>query len=389
MNLQRFAKGTLFTILTLVTLPIIAYAAPVVTGITGTVTHGTTVTVSGSGFGQKSTAAPLVWDNCSGTNITTLWSGGWPNNSSNATYNIAYTTPIRSVSLPHSHITKYLVGAHAESNGYNAGYNVMVWRTVTGVSYPTTYYMSSYQREDPSWNGSLGAPQDNNLKTFDFSNGGEPYAMNSSTNANWYANYGVPNNLSSPQWTINDDGGSLNNPDNNSHNFWWGSAVSPLNAWVKTEYEISITNQNTGYIKMWDNGVLVVNYSGPTDKYTGTTKSFALGGYARAQGASTQWRYFADLYFDNTPQRIVICAGSSWGSRGRCEVQIPQTWIDNGTSAQATVTINQGSFADNSTAYLYVVDATGTPNTSGETITFGTGSSGVTPPAAPSGLSVN
>jgi hypothetical protein len=52
-----------------------SFAAPVVSGVSGTVAHGQNVTISGSGFGNKSSAAPLVWDNCSGTTITTLWGG--------------------------------------------------------------------------------------------------------------------------------------------------------------------------------------------------------------------------------------------------------------------------------------------------------------------------
>jgi len=44
-------------------LPIIAHAAVSVSGISGTVSNNSSVTVSGAGFGTKAQAAPLKWDN--------------------------------------------------------------------------------------------------------------------------------------------------------------------------------------------------------------------------------------------------------------------------------------------------------------------------------------
>ena len=372
-NFLKFTKNAVYVMLVLSTLPLVAYAAPVVTGITGTVTHGTTVTVSGSGFGTKTTVPPLVWDNCSGTNVSTLWDGYWPNVASNSTYNLAYRTPIRSVGLPHSHITKYMAGCHCESTGNNTGWNVMMWKDFSNIANGTIFYMSSYVRTDPSWNGSLGSPADNNFKTFDYSITGTPYTTTNGIDGQWYLAYGPPTDLASPQWIVD---ATLPLPDQNGHNAWWGGGASSTAAWVKTEYEFKISSGNDGYAKVWDNGVLVINYLGPTDWYNAgwtstNNRNISLGGYARAYGATTQWRYWADIYLDNTPQRSVICAGSSWGSRGRCEVQIPSAW----SPSSITLIVNQGAFADNSTAYLYVVDATGAASPQ-RTITFGSSGSG-------------
>jgi hypothetical protein len=86
---------------------------------------------------------------------------------------------------------------------------------------------------------------------------------------------------------------------------------------------------------------------------------------------------FDDIYVDDTRSRVEICTGSTWAAKGACEVQIPHTsWGD--TTLQ--ITVNQGAFADSSTAYLYVVDADGVANTNGEEITFGVGESDTTAP---------
>ena len=40
----------------------IAYATPVITSVTGSVTQGGTITISGTGFGVKSPAKPYLWE---------------------------------------------------------------------------------------------------------------------------------------------------------------------------------------------------------------------------------------------------------------------------------------------------------------------------------------
>lgn len=38
------------------------WAAPTISGLSGSVAHGGAITITGTGFGTKSQAAPLVWD---------------------------------------------------------------------------------------------------------------------------------------------------------------------------------------------------------------------------------------------------------------------------------------------------------------------------------------
>src|SRR5262245_34215668 len=95
-----------------------AAAAPVIQQASGTLNHIKSITITGSGFGSKEVAAPVVWDDASGTNILNKWDGAWPN-AGNSAYYTRYTTPIRGISLPHNHISKYIAGAHGDSAGAN------------------------------------------------------------------------------------------------------------------------------------------------------------------------------------------------------------------------------------------------------------------------------
>lgn len=397
-----------------------ALAAPSISAVSGQFSHGANVVIDGSGFDQKPQAAPLIWDNATASNIAAAgWSGGIPttgvdmNGVPDPAGNIHYTVPsaIQGVELPHSHIQKYLVGRHSGFAGFYSGANVMMWRTFPSAQLPFTVYTSFYQRVDPAWDyGLSGDTPDNNFKMFDYSYGYEPYAATACAN-NWYLAYYY--NSQHPTvpgawytdftkvvpWIFNDDGTSATSsicsnmasctggcrcslcfPDENGHSLYWDSGPSPTLAWVKTEIEVRFSRTLDGYIKVWDNGSRKVNYLGRTDGYDGTNRTVAIGGFARARGARN-FRYFADIYFDTTPQRVLLCPNPTWDSRGNCEVQIPTAW----ESSRIQINVNQGSFSAGGAAYLFVLDRAGTPNVVPRQVTIA-GTNDTTAPAAPSRL---
>jgi hypothetical protein len=379
MNSRFLRSWTLLSTLSISLLSVSAYGAPTITSLNNTnPSHGQSINIAGTGFGGKSNAAPLVWDDCSATLITSKWSGGWPSGG-DSTRVIKYQTPIRGVALPHSHITKYMTGGFS-STDYNTGYNVGVWRTFTNMSYPVTIYASWYRQMDPQWNTSWSSTcdgSDNNFKIFDVSNGSSPFTMNGASDGNWYMDYSQSScggntriNWTNPSWEMNDDGWGVLS----SEQYFGASGYNPIGKWIKTEVEIKLTDQSNGYAKAWDNGVQTVNYTGKTIGWSGTTKSIGPMSYARLKDTNS-WLYFADLYLDTTAQRALICTGSTWSTRGVCEVQIPTAWGDT----SATVNVNQGAFANGSNAYLYVVDGTGAAS-NGQKVTFGT-SGGTSIPA--------
>lgn len=170
-------------------------------------------------------------------------------------------------------------------------------------------------------------------------------------------------------------------------------AINPMSGvWIKTEIEIKYTTDNTGFIRVYENGVLKLHFLGYTDQMPGTIRAEAIEGYSSVtQDRTGNWRYMNDIYLDYTLQRVEICKGGAWDSRGLCEVQIPQNqWTDG----LLQIKVNEGALTGSN--YLYIVDSSGTPSdqdpnasgAQGYPITFGGGGGDTTAPSAPSGLSV-
>jgi len=347
-------------------------AAPSIQQISGTLNHKATVTISGSGFGAKAKPAPAVWDDASGANILDKWNGAWPSCAGNGQYNTAYRTPAqvgRNIPLPHSHITRYISGAHTPGTGADCGYDVMFWKNRT-VSYPSYSYISWYQRSDDRWRFGLSGTPDDNYKTFDFSQGNEPY-----NSANWYIEYNSrPTSPTSiPHWHINDNGSSINGYT------WFPAAINPMSGvWTKIEQEIKYTNQNDGYIKLWENGALKINYSGRTDAMPETARSEGVGGYARSM-SQNNWRYFADVYLDYSRARVVLTNNADYSRATIIEPQVPSSW----SSGSINVTVNLGKFSSGQTAYLFIFDPSGQRNVTGFPVTAGgtVGGGQLSPPA--------
>ncbi len=351
-----------------------SWATPVIQGVSGALNHKASITITGSGFGSKPTAAPLVYDDATGSNILELWDGAWPNEVGQ--YNTAYHLPMRNISLPHSHDTQYIAGCHATNLGAYSGYDVMFFKTVK--SKPSYIYAAWYQRADDAWH--FGG--DNNFKTFDYSEGANPYADNS-----WYTVYGPPHPGSvtdGAQW-VTEAGTGLTSPDQNGHNAWWGPAVNPMaGKWSKIEIQVKISSGTDGYVYVFENGSKVVNYHGTTDTYNGSERTIAIGGYGRMQGYTNNWRYYDDVYVDTSLARVVLADKPSLADATIIEVQIPSSWSDGSISA----TVNLGKFTQGQTVYAFVVDATGTPSAQGVAVTVG-GTSTSMQPNAPTAVSVH
>lgn len=353
-----------------------AIAAPGIQQVTGSFDHKGTINITGSGFGSKGTAAPLVWDDASGSNILDKWDGAWPDQLDS--FNAAYHSPMRGIDPPHSHDARYIAGAHASNKSGEAGYLVVVFKDFDLQPFPFNVYASWYQRADNQW--FFGG--DNNFKTFNYSNCCEPMAAPN----DWFTAYGPPhpgNTKEGAQWVLTDNGPSLNNPDARGHNMWWGQAANPMaGKWIKVEIAIKATNQNDGYINVWENGHQVVAYVGPTDRYPGNRRTVGIGGYARMQGHSTNWRYYDDVYVDTSLARVVLADSPVLSRATIIENQIPSAWSDG----SITATVNLGQFTQGQTAYLFVVDSNGSASASGTPVTAG-GMAQL--PNPPSGVSVH
>jgi len=321
------------------------------------------VTIAGTGFGSKAQAAPLVWDDASGTNVLAKWSGFWPDGAPTPSSNMQYmTAPILGVSPPHSRVGKYLTGAHEDCSNALTGVNVAVWKDFNKVE-GGYLYLSYYSFVDTGWVFNVGAsPPDGNFKTFGYSVQGSIYE----TGGHWYET--LWNSLGLGLWsqTATDYTSAINGDQLNGGVFW-GHMINPIGgAWVKREILIKTSSTNGGAITITENnGAPSVTYAGMTDPYSGIARSAGPGGFARACGSVNNRRYFADLYMDTTPQRVVLANNVVYAAATITELQIPTSWSDTSIG----VTVNLGTFSTGQTAYLFVFDSTGTPSASGFPVT--------------------
>lgn len=150
--------------LLLILIPGWLFSQPNITGVsftTGdTIQHNITMTITGTGFGIKSPAAPVMWDNCENRtiNIVNEWqNAGWteahPYPSIPDTWEIQYRdSAYRNAGAPHLHSTKIMGGGHYEGDlgcTTKDARDVLVTKYWGGDS--RVCFAMWYKRLDPLW----------------------------------------------------------------------------------------------------------------------------------------------------------------------------------------------------------------------------------------------
>lgn len=331
-------------------------AAPSITGISGTVESGQAVTISGSDFGTKSPVAPVMYadfsSNINPSNLGRITSWDevacfiWSNNGGIAGGG----------------------GSRTDSTCSISGYGGMYAYTGDISFYPNALSQKFYVYR----NRYKAYTNDVNLKSMEFNKRGS------------YGSADLIYNHSSQQWiTQGIDPESYFYLDSSPNNQWvteelvaqtgdsLGAQASALNWYVNGSLAGS---QSTGDICLRD------------DNNNMDHVSVAYHGDYNISGTEgMQLEYFDNLYLDNTWTRILIGNASTFTASTHREIQIPSNW----STGSVTAIINQGSFTNGSTAYLYIVDASGAVNANGFPIEIGGETQpDVISPNAPSGLSV-
>jgi len=364
-----------------------ALAQPSISSATGTLSHGNSVTLSGSNFGTRTTITQAILDHAEGTNVGTLWGVFEPTTASMSTCNLAYRTPIRSVSLPYTHAsnTKYLAGCHMDADTFSGGNDVYVVtpaRTIT--TYPNVTFISWYWRMDPNWvNFCCGAENaDGNNKIHGYGTGP---SLNDEGSFFWYTEYDTRPIDSSvvPNIDVADNGnmgyrcvtattgvchsghGAECTPvQTESCQAFANTSGNPINGWRKIDMVIFLDRTTSGSLRIYEDGVKVLHTTGNTDQITSTSTRYdGIGWYSRARGIDT-WRYFDDIDFRagvDAAAVVFICPGSTFVTRGVCETQQTTSWA----ASSITFTVNQASLGTLSTRYVYVCDRTWSCNSSG------------------------
>lgn len=309
----------------------LADAAPAISGMSGTGSNGSTVTITGSGFGTGD-ASPLLWDDFDDpaislgaviANVPRV--GSWvtfPGTTYSSTQKISGS---RSLKAGFSSSTQW-------SNFY------------VNMPNDTKFFQSFWFRYDGS--GTQGQVK---LALVHGNSGQGEFAPtinnNSSTTSWWMSNIATESaaGQNAASW-----------PDNPGAGGWHHFEMA-----LKQSSGGGATD---GSVTVWLDGVQMYSKTNVvtrnSSQYYWNEMGFLHG--VTNMGSNTD-TYIDDAYANNSWTRVVLCDASTWSACRKTAIQPVQSWADG----SVTVKVASSSFADPANTYLYVVDNNGVSNTSG------------------------
>ena len=357
-------KNIIFIIFVILLLPMTVIAAPSISGISGTFTDGETITISGTGFGTKSTVMPIIttYDHSTtGLNWSTTGvdDGAWTVQSDAYISSSANRTSVAPyiVVCPTGEAAPYEILRWDGSGGEGSFFYVSFWYYITESDICVTTVSHNYK----AWRWYTLANGNTDIHGQYYTGGscvdcganecGKVYRMS--------IDYGYGD---AGDWTD-------------------GYSSVPSQQWNHFEfllYHGSGDESTDGYIYSVLNGDLHVHWTG-FGLGTPSSNIFQVGipsGDNYAGGSI----YVSEVYIDNTESHVFISDNDSitnWkgeASARHTEIQVPSSW----SASSVEVTLNRGSFGSSDTVYVYVVDSDGAIS-SGEEITLGGGEPDPTP----------
>jgi hypothetical protein len=345
-------KKLSFTSLTIGPLLIIlsgphVFAEPMIDSVSGSFTNSGTVTITGSNFGTKNPAKPLIWtdfENGIVSEISNLSTGVLGKQTTSITtegqaLNSTYSVRGR----PNDGGTKRQVRLYTQT-----------------VTEQRKFFISVRRKYDhPNWWD--GVTNYKFLRHWPAcSNGYTNFVLTVLNGSIKYTNEGTTSSTGT------------------------GASPSQPGIWVIEEYQgdhgsINIPDATFQY---WRNGSLDidVNFIGRSSEKPDLWRCFGVENYYTNNAPPPDaYVYFDDFYADTTWSRVMICDQPTFNSCTRREIQIPTEW----SSGSIMFTVHQGSFPNLSSAYLYVMDANGIVNSDGYRICTDC------PPSPPTNVRVN
>jgi len=315
-----------------------AFSAPSISSVSDAIEHNESITISGSDFEPSATDdTPSVWDNLEdGSCNTTATVGTW---SSVNVLSISSNNDRHSNSnyCGHHNFQGEATGAfRCNGTPISRAWFVQYW----------VYLATNWEWGDSVYGG--GSQFLSNVKWIRYWNPG-------STNENFYVAFGT--SLSSNSRSIDENiSGTKDYFD-----VQFAKEDMPLGSWQCFQFEFLDSSSNDvadAEFRVWRNGTLIetrINFV--ARESSNYKRPYFIGYYNSWSGGNGHDNdfYIDDVYVDTTWARVEIGNNSTYGSCTHREIQIPTNW----TSSSISVTVNQGSFADEATAYLFVVDADG------------------------------
>lgn len=326
---------------------------------------GGVLTLTGSGFGTKSTAAPLVYDDFStGTNGATIAGnapiyraiGGsytWTDH-----YNTAnrpqYSTALTRGAQTKVALMEFLSG---DANQYNNSLEIMHSMPNSGDEIYVSFWL--YVEK-------TSTAHSRNYKPF------VAYGNTGSTPSIYYG-FGNPSG---------GDGGirrAIQSNGYNPSNMWGGPDIGDLTSsarWIRFD---TFVRQSTPGVadgawvdyfhdpQVGSPSAVSLGYSSTSRQTRAASEyytQFHFGSFhspretdASSTAESSANIYISDVYFDRTRQRVELSNSATWSSRTFSEVQPATAWSDTAITCR----FNQGLFTTGQTAHAFVVSSSGSP----------------------------
>lgn len=333
-----------------------------ISGVSGSLTQGSSVILSGSSFGTKATAAPIKWaDFESGTQGTIIsTSDGWQSvDGWNAETNSHSSAPMYDSAASHAG-TKGMTCRYV-----NGVYNSSVLKS---GNFSTGFYLDAWYRYAPA------APASRNHKIFMLYGTGVSEFPQAALTGFCNLNQGIEipfyagPNAGDAEWT------GLTFAE-------LTGTMKHLQVWIKP----STPGVSDGRVWMAVDGVVEAD---ATDKLTvspnvGYWDEVRIGYYMAhdaildCAASGDAYTYWDNVYIDNTQARVELGNATTYAACTHREIQVPTAW----SASQISFNFNAGTFGGGESAYLYVVTADGAvssgyPVTLGGTVVSGPGQPG-------------
>jgi hypothetical protein len=334
--------------------PLACFASPSISGVSGTVANGQSITITGTGFGATGPTIVLFDDFEKGTNGSAIATTSGSAQVGNWTQSDGQGMPIYSNVAKNSGSLSLL----ADRDGSESGQIVRViftgskkiyqswWVHITsGSSWPRVNWKMSWMGCDvDQWN------VNDYTGAVIFDTGTAMFSFGTDDTAR-PTRYGY---VTGGEWTVATD-------------------LVP-GGWVRHEMYAE-GSESSGIAQYWETGPsgrrTILNDSGLYTQEDGYSWNWLnIPGYG-GQTETYSHLHYDDVYLatgDGARARIEICNSPNLSNATNCAVSTVSSWADT----SITATVRGGSFGATDTAYLFVVDATGAVSSSRE-ITFGSG----------------
>ena len=356
-------------------LPSLVFSAPNIIGVSGNVSEGQTITISGNSFGNSGPNIVLHDDFEKGTvdnSISIL------NNSAN----IGHWETLGGTEQTYSN-ENFVSGAKSMKIDWTESYGSGPGMSYSNVQNSDIFlswwqYMPINANVPGTFGPEAGLP---NWKWFwigDQTDGwpwGSDYVTTCLSNENCDGIIGV--------FPADD----LGNPEREGGTWFGTSFVKGV--WIRVSVAMKnatsggyIWNQelssNGNFVKFDLTNIVTAHNDDPWNILT-------LPGFGRED--PTAALYIDDVYLatgNAARARVEIGNASTYNSSTNLTLLAPTSW----SSGEIEATVRKGSFSNSTNAYLYVTDSTGAVNVNGYPITIVSGSGDTTAPSVPQGLSV-